>query len=1122
MQNFKNISDKLNAFIRRYYINELLKGVVLFFTIGLLYFLLTLFIEHVLWLQTPSRSFLFWLFVGVESALLIKFVCYPLTKLCKLQKGLSLEEASKIIGNHFPEVNDKLLNVIQLSQSQNQSELLIASIEQKALGLHPIPFKRAVNFKKLRYYLKFTGLPLSILLFSFFTGNSSWFGDSYERVINFRTTYQPPPPFSFVLNDTLNAIQNKDFKLLVRTSGKITPQKMQISFGNETYFLQQKAVGEFEYVFYKPRQVTRFQLSANGVFSKRYTLNVIETPRLSDFQMVLKYPKHTNKKNEVLKNTGNTSVPEGTHVTWRLQTKSTEQVHLFSKDTLRFLSTQKGLFEVSKRLFTSTHYTISTSNQHLSNYEKLEFSINVIKDQYPEIKVTAEQDTIDSQTLYFRGLLDDDYGLSKLQLVYYPSGKLQDKQIQVLPISSTQRASFTATFPGSLRVAPGVSYLLYFEVFDNDAINLRKSGKSPVFTYRKSTKEEEKVLQLSRQNQTIQDLNRSLETFREQERSLEELTNTQKEKATLLFNDKKKLETFFRRQKAQDELMQQLNKKLKKHLDDFSKESNKETPFEEDLKRRLQDNENKMKRDETLLNEIEQLLEKMSYEQLKPKLEALSKQTKNKKRSLEQLLELTKRFYVEKKLEKLNEDLMKLSVQQDQLSQQPSELNTKTKQNLLNQKLIAHIKSLDQLEKDSQALQKPIDIPRDLFDEKEAVEEQQKASKKLETNEDPPSSGANKNKQKEAQQHQKKAAQRIKKMSQKMQQQLQSFNGEQLQEDVVMLRQVLDNLLLFSFDQEALMMTLKKAPSNQSDYAGVLKKQYQLREHFTHVDDSLFALSMRNPKLSERVNKDIADVYYRLDQALDYVSQTQIFQGISSQQFTMTAANNLSNYLSNTLDNMQEELNLSPSQGKQGELQLPDIILSQEELNRMMEEGLKKDQAGKPMKGDTGSNGKEGKGVQKDTQGASGTKKSQNPNQLSQEALNGMLFQLYQQQHALRKALQDMLGKEQGDTNKAPLVKQMENIELDLLNHGFHAETFKRMKALKYQLLKLDQAAFQQGIDNKRQSQTNDRVFDNSSHTQSPTQKEYLNSIEILNRQALPLHQFYKQKVQSYFEFTHD
>ena len=216
MSNFKNIQAKLEHFIRRFYTNELLKGSILFFAIGLLYFLLTLFIEHILWLNTTARTVLFWVFVVVELGLFIKFIAIPLAKLFKLQKGINYEDASKIIGNHFLEVNDKLLNVLQLKQDTAESELLLASIEQKSSELNPIPFKLAINFKKNTKYLKYAAIPILILLLSFLTGKVDWFSDSYKRVVNYQTEYIPPAPFSFLIDETnLTSIEGKTFTISV-------------------------------------------------------------------------------------------------------------------------------------------------------------------------------------------------------------------------------------------------------------------------------------------------------------------------------------------------------------------------------------------------------------------------------------------------------------------------------------------------------------------------------------------------------------------------------------------------------------------------------------------------------------------------------------------------------------------------------------------------------------------------------------------------------------------------------------------------------------------------------------------------------------------------------------------
>ena len=195
MNTVQNITDKLSQFIKKFYINELLKGSLLFIAIGLLYFLVTVFIEYFLWLSTPYRTALFWIFIGVELSLLYKFIGIPLFQLLGLKKQITQEEASELIGNHFPEVNDKLTNLLQLQKNTEQSELLLASINQKAIDLSPIPFKFAINFTKNSKYLKYVAIPIIIFLLFQFTGNQSVINNSYQRVVNHDIAYVPPAPF---------------------------------------------------------------------------------------------------------------------------------------------------------------------------------------------------------------------------------------------------------------------------------------------------------------------------------------------------------------------------------------------------------------------------------------------------------------------------------------------------------------------------------------------------------------------------------------------------------------------------------------------------------------------------------------------------------------------------------------------------------------------------------------------------------------------------------------------------------------------------------------------------------------------------------------------------------------
>ena len=234
---FSNIQSKLEQFIKKYYTNELIKGIILFTAFGLLYFIFTLFVEYFLWLTPGWRSVLFFSFIAVELLLLIRFIALPLFKLFGFQKGITLKEASKIIGNHFSEVDDKLLNILQLNESNDKSELFLASIEQKSAQLKPIPFMSAINFTANKKYLKYLAIPVLIFIFTLISGNNSIFKDSLNRVVHYQTVYEPPAPFAFkVLNRSLNSIEGKSFKLEVETIGNLLPENAQIYFNDENYF----------------------------------------------------------------------------------------------------------------------------------------------------------------------------------------------------------------------------------------------------------------------------------------------------------------------------------------------------------------------------------------------------------------------------------------------------------------------------------------------------------------------------------------------------------------------------------------------------------------------------------------------------------------------------------------------------------------------------------------------------------------------------------------------------------------------------------------------------------------------------------------------------------------------
>jgi hypothetical protein len=1096
MNSINLIYNKLESFIKKYYTNQLIKGVIFFIGIGLLYFLFTLFIEYFLWLKPTGRTILFWLFVGVELFLFLRFICFPLFKLFKIQKGIGYTEASKIIGNHFTEVNDKLTNFLQLAENQEKSELLLASIDQKAHNLSPVDFTNAVDFKKSLKYLPFALIPVLFFLLFFVSGNADVITQSMNRVVHYSQKYNPPAPFEFFIhNSDLKVKQGDDFILKVSTQGKVIPEKVMISFGNESYYLENTNVGEFQYRFSKPAKDISFHIQANSVSSDEYVLKVIEVPVIANFEMQLNFPAYLSRKSEIVKGTGNAMIPEGTKVTWKVNAQTTQNIEWESGDITNDFSIEKRSFIFSKNIFENTDYQILTSNNNVKHYEKLQYRLGVIKDAFPTITVGNLPDSLGISSKVLVGEVSDDYGLTKLQVVYYKKSNPDLHSKYILPLNKSVFDRFHYTFPNGLDIEQGVEYEYYFEVFDNDAIHNFKSSKSSVFSHRELTEAEKQDENLKQQSENLNSLSNSIKSQEKQLSELEKFKQIDKEKKTLDFKDQKKIDDFLKRQQQQEEMMKSFSEKLKQNLSEFNPE--KEDQQKQLLEQRLEKTQAEIEKNQKLLEELKDLSEKLQKEELFDKMEKFKQNAKSQQKSLEQLVELTKRFYVEKKMEKIASDLEKLAEKQDKLSEKSDKENTSEKQNELNKEFDKIQKDIDDLNKENKELKNPMELPTDKKEEEKIEQDMQKAEDDLK-----------KENKKDAKPKQKSAAQKMKKMSEKMQSMMMEMSMQQMEEDSKMLRQILDNLLAFSFSQEDVMLRFKDAKPKSPSYGNFLKTQHNLKTQFRHVDDSLFALSLRNPMISEEINKEIGNIHYNVDKSLEELAEMRVPKGTSHQQYTVTSANKLAEFLSNVQDQMQMQMQGAgmpkPGKGGEGDMQLPDIMKKQGELSEKMKKGMEKgEQEGEGKEGEKGNTGEQQGGEGGDGEG---------------EGNAGMLYEIYKEQQMLREALQKQLEKQGMGGAGQNATKQMQEIEKQLLNKGFQNSVLQKMQNLKHELLKLDKAMKQQGEDDKRESNTNRKEYNQNTKAIDPKLQEYLNSIEILNRDALPLHPIYNQKVQQYFK----
>ena len=195
--NYQLLITKLDEFIRKYYINQAIRGSL--YSVGLILalFLGLNFAENYFYFPPSVKTPLFWGFVATSGVALGIWVAIPLLHFFHLGKIISHEKAATIVGEHFTNVKDKLLNILQLrkqADTQENRDLILASINQKSEEIKPVPFQAAIDLQKNRKYLRYALPPLLLLLFMLFAA-PSLIKNATSRLFNYNKEFEKDAPF---------------------------------------------------------------------------------------------------------------------------------------------------------------------------------------------------------------------------------------------------------------------------------------------------------------------------------------------------------------------------------------------------------------------------------------------------------------------------------------------------------------------------------------------------------------------------------------------------------------------------------------------------------------------------------------------------------------------------------------------------------------------------------------------------------------------------------------------------------------------------------------------------------------------------------------------------------------
>lgn len=1103
-KNYIQLVTKIERFIRKYYANLLIKGAILSIFLLSLLFLLLSTVEHFAYMRTILRLVVFYTYLSIGLYVLVRYILIPVYKLVTYRKSMTLEEAAREIGRHFPDVEDKLLNTIQLknlSASANaDAELLGAAIDYKTRQLNPIAFTRAVNLKRNWRYVRYALMPVMVLLLLVLVF-PSFIAEPAKRIVDYNTAYAKPLPYQLnIENASLDALQHDDFELVVKAIGDEFPEKVSLETGGFSYAMHRAAPNKFSYTFRNLSRDAVFRLKTANFTSQTYTVRVLPKPLLVAYKAKVDYPGYINRKPETFEALTRLVVPVGSQISWTFTTRDADSLQVTTEDAYELALLRANQWELTHTVLKPDRFRIKPLNRHVIDSDHLDLVIDYIPDEHPLIQVERVDEDELQKNRFYTGLVSDDYGLTQLHFAYQIYNRELDETSKwfyenlSLDKTKTTQQFYHFFSSDSMNAVPGDQITYYFEIWDNDGIHGPKSSRSALFTMDLLTRSQMDSIARKTESTLTEQMSRMQKESQQLQREMEDFLRDMMQKNELDWRDRNQLKDFVEKQKQLQDEMQQLANEQDK-LSEFNREN--ELVNERILEKQEQINKliDELIPDDMrkMMEEIQALLEELNRDQMQEMLQNMQMTNEKFEQMLDRNLSLLKQLQVEKGIMDIINELDETSQALETLSEETiqegmDENRVENELNSMSDVFDELMQTLDSLRKENDQLERPFKLDDTKAQEAGINQQLQEAGDKLQQG-DKQESGKN----------QRNASGDMKDLSDQLAGMMMQSQKQQNAEDARTMRILLENIVRSSFMQEEILTTLGDLRPDDPAYVEVIRSQSQLRHTFRMVEDSLIALSKRQPMVQNFILNETETITRRMNEALEAMQDRKTKEALNGQQFSMMSLNNLGLMLAEALDKLEESMGMQSGMdgeescsGSSQENSLQNMREMQEALAEQLKQMMEGKEDGMPQPGE-------------DTQG------------MSEE-----IARMAAEQEAIRQQMQnylDQLRREEGagGSDLQEIIKEMDAFEEDLVNRRINQDLLKRQEDIIVRLLESERAEEERELDEERESnEFKGEILSNPSEF-----LEYKRLIEVqqdeLRLSPLELQPYFRNKANTYF-----
>ena len=653
-------------------------------------------LEATLWLEPTLRIGLLILvgasLLGIGAA----FVARPLGRLLGLLDGPSDEEVARTIGTHYPVVEDRLVNLLQIADGQAShapAPYVDRAVEHLAEQINEVEFEEVADFQPARSAARWAALPILAVLAFLLAAPSTFLGAS-ERLLAPRTNFDRPAPFEFavtpgntrlVKGDSLNITVRvtgtapETATLLLRTPDDESPQRIA---------LQADTTGSFRHTVPNVRRPLRYRVVASPVRTSWYSVEVAQRPFLRQLQLRVTPPAYTGRPaRQLAPNVGDVTALPGA----RVQVSAALGGAPVSDASLAFDNgpaqpltvtedSASGRFVLQRE---DSYVLQLQSDGGIPNRDPIRYEVALQSDARPSISFlqpTSTTELTPALTQDLRVQLSDDYGFRRAELFYRRVDEDSSFSSVELPLSQPRqtdqvlRHTWLLVQDSGLDLERGDEVAYYVKAWDNDTVNGPKSGRTVTqrlrFPSLSEQYEELDTLQ-QRTGDQMQQLDRQSENVQQQFQKLrDELRRTREAD----WEDRRQLE----RLQQQQQSLSQGKESLSRKVDSLNREMQRNdlsSPETSEKFQELKQTIDEMK-SEDLRNALEKLRKSMqnqSFRQMQSSMQNTESRLEQQKQQLERTLDLFKQLKAQLKMEELTRRAEDLRKQEEQIEKETSE-----------------------------------------------------------------------------------------------------------------------------------------------------------------------------------------------------------------------------------------------------------------------------------------------------------------------------------------------------------------------------------------------------------------------------------------------------------------